>query len=144
MPNRSWPIWLYTVMLILGYPVVNAVYFWFLGSSGLLPPDGDTIFIPIMGNLIFSIVTAPLVLVLAWFCLRRYNGNARLLSWRADRPVRSIAATIIFGSLFLVWGFVAVIDLARDLYWFEYLLTAYSMMAAPWFLMMRAAIIEQS
>lgn len=144
MPSRSWSIWLYTVMLILGYPVVIVIYFWFLGSSGLLPPDGDTIFIPIMGNLLFSVVTAPLVLALAWLCLRRYNGDARFLSWRTDRPLRSAAATIFLGSLFLAWIFLAVFDLARDPYWFEYMLNAYYMLAAPWFLMIRAAIIEQS
>lgn len=99
MPRRVWPLWLRTLALPVFFPVLNFIYWRQVYFDGQLPVDGNSIAIGIFNSLLFSAFGLSPFLLSAWFCLRRYNPEARLLTLRWDRPVRTIAAALVFGGL---------------------------------------------
>jgi len=143
MPARPWPLWLLTGLVAAGFPAINFVYWPQVLRSGVLPPHGDSIGIPMLGSILFTLVASPIVLGVAWLCLRRYNPSARVSAWRRDRPYRSILATLTFGAGAAFLSAAALSDLAKDLPWYEYLWSGYSVIAVLWLLALRAAVVEQ-
>lgn len=143
MPEKPWPIWLLVFALLVGCPAVSFIYFPLLLRSGTLPFDGDSIAIPLAGSLEVTVVLSPFVLAIAWACLRNYNSRAKLLAWRRDRPVRSLCATLAFGSAAALFA-VATVELARSsIFWFDGLWVAYSALWVLFMVLLRAAVIEQ-
>ena len=95
---------------------------------------------PMFSGVVMSFLASPLVLATAWFCLRRYDPRTRLLAWRGDRPVRSVAATLVFGGAALVLTAGLLHDLilgVEPLH--EYILVALPAPWIAWLLAMRAA-----
>jgi hypothetical protein len=74
MPLRPWPLWLLTWALIIGFPVVNWVYWPQVLYSGVLSPDSDSIGIPMFNSILVSVILMPFILTLAWICLRNLVG----------------------------------------------------------------------
>ncbi len=144
MPDRSKPLWILTAALLVGTPALWIVYWWQVLASGSLPHDGDAVAIPMFAGVVTGFLASPLVLATAWFCLRRYDPRTRLLAWRGDRPVRSVAATLVFGGPALVLTAGLLHDLilgVEPLH--EYILVALRAPWIAWLLAMRAALVGQ-
>jgi len=136
-------------MALLGFfPILNFIYWPLVLRSGVLPPHGDSISIPMFGSVLATLLVSPFILGVAWLCLRRYNPQSRLFTMRRDRPIRTIAATVIFGgtaALFVFGVVFSVVTGLRDARpWYEYLLTGYALAWVPWLLGVRAAAIDQN
>ena len=93
LPRSPGPVWLLTGLLLWGFPAVNFIYWPEVLRSGVLPPDGDSIAIPMFGSILATLVLSPFVLGITWLGLKRYNPDTKLTSWRQDRPYRSILTT---------------------------------------------------
>ena len=143
MPHRSFTIWVYTLMLIIGLPLTSAVYFLVLLASGALPIDADSIGIPMFGIVLITPIIGAVALMINWLCLRRYNYTASIIAWRGDRPVRSMLMSSICAaiSMMLIGCFIA--DVLAELPPYEYILSCYSLCWLPWLFWLRAASIEQ-
>jgi hypothetical protein len=136
-------MWLLTGLLPLGFPLVGFIYWPQVLRSGVLPPDADSISIPMFSSVFAGLILSPLVLGVAWLCLRRYDGQARIAVWRNDRPVRSTTITFLFGGAATFLAVLVVADLSRSSPWYEYLWTGYAALWLPWLLGLRAAAIQQ-
>ena len=143
MPSRDSPIWLLTAALIFGFPLANWLYWPQVLRSGVLPPEGDSIMIPMVGSVLLAVVASPFLLALATICLRRYNPRTKLFAWRRDRPIRSAVATLMFGGAAIVLAAFAARALTLALPWYEHIITAYVAAVILWLLALRAAVIEQ-
>ena len=143
MPARSSTLWMLTALLLLAFPGLNFVYWPQVLLSGALPANSDSIGIPIFGSIILTLIASPLVIGVAWLCLRRYNSRTRLFAFRFDRPYRSALATSIFGLGAFLLCLSAVLELARAMPWYEHLWSAYTMLIVVWLLALRASLIEQ-
>jgi len=141
--SNATPLWLLTALLLVAFPVLNFVYWPEVLESGILPSDGDSIMIPMVGSVVVAFLAAPVLLGIAWLCLRRYNPEARLMAWQSDRPYRSILATLVFGAPAVLLVIGLVMDFRAILPWYEYLWLAYALLWLPWLLGLRAALIEQ-
>lgn len=144
MPATARPFWILTALLIAAFPALNFLYWPQVLRSGQLPPDGDSIGIPIYGSVLIAIIASPIVFGIAGLCLRGYNRSVRLTAYRLDRPFRSALATMLFGSAGLVLMLISLGELMHPLPWYEYLWPAYTACWAPWMFGLRAAFIEQN
>ena len=144
MPSRPAPFWWLTASILLAFPVLNFIYWHQVLQSGALSPDADSIAIPIYEGVLTTIIASPVILALAWLCLRRYNPDTNLWTWRQDRPFRSVGTTILFGgaSILITAGVFESFKLPL-LPWYEYLWSAYFLGWLPWLLGLRAAAIDQ-
>jgi hypothetical protein len=143
MPRRPWLLWSLTALVLAVFPAVNFIYWPQVLRSGVLPPDGDSIGIPMFGSVLITVVASPLVLGIAWLCLRRYNPETRLAAWRQDRPYRSAFATLAFITAAALASGLAIATLTPDAPWYEYLWPVYFALWVPWLLALRAAAVEQ-
>lgn len=143
MPSRSGHLWLLSASLLLGLPALSFIYWPLVLRSGVLPTDADSIGIPLFNDCLLALVAAPIVLGVAWLCLRRYNPRTRLTAWRSDRPVRTLLATIIFGGAALFLTILLFVDSRLDWPWYEHLWSGYTLLLIWWFMAMRAAVVEQ-
>lgn len=140
--------WLLTASLLIGFPVVNGIYWWKVLKSGALPPDGDSIAIPIFLSFLLALILTPFVVALSWFALRRSRRTTRLWVWREDRLVWSVVATMLCGlpaaacALLLVRDFVLAYPW-NEYPWYEYLWSIFGLMLLMWFLTLRAALIDK-
>jgi hypothetical protein len=143
LQSRPLFLWSLTGLILMGFPILNFIYWSEVLRSGVLPIDGDSIGIPIMGSVLATVVLSPFILGGTWLCLRRYNPETRLWSWRRDRPIRSAVATILFGAGSVFLTAVCLDSLRPSLPWYEYLWPAYFSVWVPWLLGLRAAVIDQ-
>jgi len=143
MPREAWPIWLFSLLLLLGFPVMNVVYWDAVARSRVLPANGDAIMIPIMGGVVATLIVSPVVLGIAWLCLRRYNPETRLSAWRRDRPLRTILATLVFGGLAALLLAGSIDDFVHSTLWYDRFWVGYFVGWVAWLLALRAALIDQ-
>ena len=143
MPSSPGPLWLSTGLLLAAFPILNFVYWPEVLKSGVLRAESDSIIIPMFGSVILTLMVSPVVLLVAWLCLRRYNPETRIDALRHDRPYRSAAATLAFGGVAAALTIGAVRAAAAVQPWYEYLWPAYVALWVPWLLALRAAWIEQ-
>lgn len=123
---------------------MNFIYWPQILRSGVLSPDADSIAIPMFGSVLATLIMSPVILALAWLCLRRYNPGTKLWAWRKDCPFRSVGATIFLGGAALVIIAGVFESLMPPLLpWYEYLWTAYLLGWLLWLLGLRAAAIDQ-
>ncbi len=143
LPSRAWPLWSLTGLVLFGFPAVNFIYWPEVARSGVLPPHGDSIAIPMFGSILAMLVLSPVILGVTWVCLRRYNPVTRLGSWRRDRPYRSALATLLFGggAALMVAMVIGLLEPGQP--WYAYLWPAYFALWMPWLLGLRAAVINQ-
>ena len=145
MPKHAWPIWLLVIAVILGLPLCSLIYFtaevetW----SATERMNGDSLSIPIGMSIVVAFVAAPAILGLAYLCLRRYNEEATIWAWRSDRPIRSFAASTVFGVVALGYSAVSMIQAADAQRWFDFVWIAYLLAWAWLALLLRAAIVTQ-
>jgi hypothetical protein len=148
MPASPVPLWIFTLVMLVGFPALNLIYWPLVLQSGALSPDADSIAIPMVSSLAVTVGLTPIVLGTTWLCLRRYNPDARLVAMRRDRPLRTFLATALFGGMaFLVVGAEAFDWVTHgwnaEVPWYEYLWSIYLFLGVYWLLAMRAAFIEQ-
>ena len=143
MPTGTVPLWLLTAAVLIGFPVTNFLYWPYVLKAGALPPEADSIGIPIVGSILIAIIASPAILITACLCFRRYNPDTRLLAWRTDRPWRSSVASLLFGVPPALNAGVSLAEIFLALPWYEYLWTAYALLISCWLLALRAAWIEQ-
>lgn len=143
MPSKPWPMWVLTAAVLVGFPLTNFIYWPVVLRAGVLPPEGDTIIIPMLGSVFSAVVTSPFVLGAAWLCLRRYNSAARLLAWRRERLGLSVVATGLFGGAAALLGGQILADVIEGMPWYDLIWHAYAAVCIAWLLGLRAAAIEQ-
>jgi hypothetical protein len=130
-------------MVLIGFPVINFIYWPQILRSGVLPSDGDSIGIPMGMSVITTLLLSPVILGVSWLCLRRYNPKTRLVSWRPDRPYRSFLVSLVCGAAVAFAAVGALEGFGMNLPWYDYLSPAYVALWLPWLLALRAAAIEQ-
>jgi hypothetical protein len=143
LPNRSSMLWLFTALILLGFPTLNFIYWPLVLKSGVLPSNGDSIAIPMFSSVLLALAASPVVLSVAWLCFRRYNPRTRFFAFRFDRPYRSTAATMIFGISAVLLCLDELFSTVTPMPWYEYLWTAYTILLGVWLLTLRASLIEQ-
>jgi hypothetical protein len=103
-------VWLRTperasTFLVLGVGVI--VWTWVAMIYSLetdlrrmfFPACADSIGIPIYANTIFTLIIAPILVLVGWAITWRFGRlPAPLYQWDAERPVRSWAATLLIGT----------------------------------------------
>ena len=143
MPREAWPIWLFSLLLLVGFPMMNVVYWDAVARSRVLPADGDVVIIPMMGGFVFTLIASPLLLGVAWFCLRRYKPETRLATWRRDRPVRSVLATLLLGGLAALLLAESIADFVQSTLWYDRFWLGYFVGWIVWLFALRAALVDQ-
>ena len=142
LPNKRWPFWCASAITVIGLPISSFVYFDALLRSGTLPPDGDSVAIPIFSSVVLALLLSPIVAATTYFVLRRERFGSTLLAWRRSQPLFSLITTILFGVPAL--GLVCLIlepfvdrEPAIEFIWIPY--TAF---LAFWLLLLRAAALS--
>ena len=148
MPASSVPLWILAILMLLGFPALNLIYWTLVLQSGALPTDADSIGIPLFSSIVVTVVLTPIILGTTWLCLRHYNPETKLTAIRRDRPLRSFLATLVFGGMAIVVVAAAAYDWLANgwnaaIPWYEYLWDIYLLFGIYWLLAMRAALIEQ-
>ena len=143
MPRSPGLIWILTGLLLLGFPAVSLIYWPEVLRSGALPPNGDSVAIPMFGSIIVTLALSPFIIGITQLGLKRYNPETRLASWRHDRLYRSILVTVVCGGMAIVIGALTVEGLETALHWYDYLWPAYYALCLLWLLAYRAAVIDQ-
>jgi hypothetical protein len=147
MHVRAWVLWALSGALLLGFPLANLIILDQLARSAALPSNSDTVMIPMIGGFVLALLATPVVLGVAWICLRRFNPETRLLAWRRDRPARSLIATLAFGVPTVFVAVQVALGLAINLHdalpWHAWLDPACFALCLTWLLGLRAAVIEQ-
>ena len=145
MPKYPWPIWLLTIILLIGYPVTALIYFplevetW----SAEERLRGDSLAIPLGASFFVALLAAPLLMGLTWFCLRRYRGGGSLFVWRSDRMIWSVFVTLILGGPAAILLIATAISVPQTRYWFDLLWSAYAVLLIVYLLYLRAALVDQ-
>lgn len=148
MPASSVPLWVLTVLMLIGFPALNLIYWPLVLKSGVLSPDADSIAIPMFSGVALTAILTPIVLGTAWACLQRYNSDTKLGALRHDRPIRSALATCLFGGAAILVLAGLAYDLSTSRWsagtpWYEYIWPTFLLLGVYWLLAMRAALIEQ-
>jgi hypothetical protein len=141
MPSRAWPIWLYSFLLIVGYPIANGVYAMLASRSGIAPAEGSLV--DTHDALSGLFMACPFVVGAVWFCTRRYNPETRLLSWHRERLFRSIVATFLFVSIVLLAPLALMGEVSDDWRPYDVVWVIYLALCLPWPLALRAALVDQ-
>ncbi len=145
LPQHRWPIWLLMAGVVLGLPLTAFVYFPALLQTGILPPDGDSIAIPMAGSIFLAILMLPIAVVLTYLCTRRYLPGASLTAWRIDRPLLSIAVTLFFiGPAALVLFLPVVMTLTSPTSFIEPIWAPYALCCAAWCIALRSAALASA
>jgi hypothetical protein len=143
LPRSVWPYWLLAAAVVAGFPITSFVYYPALLGTGTLPPDGDSIAIPMFGSVIVAVVSAPGVLLLTYMCLRKYKPGGTVLIWRRDRPVSSIILTLCFGVPVVALIAFAVQDAFAPYPLVESISTPYGLICVVWLMALRAAALSR-
>lgn len=142
-PRSRLLIWVLTLVLILALPVIAFTYYPLLLRSGTLPPEGDSTMIPMMGTLFASILLAPVLLVSTFIALRGYSQPVSLFNWNKERPLRSAAASVLFGGPALLLA----VSIGQSMFplepWYEFLWVPYELLLLIWLLTLRAAVVAR-
>lgn len=99
LPNRSWPLWLLATLLWIGHPILVFKYLIITQNLGWYPPEADSIAAPMMIELMFTLVGAPLWYLLCSKAFRPYPGAADLFVWNTKAWASSLVISAIFGGL---------------------------------------------
>jgi hypothetical protein len=126
--------------MIVGFPATAWVYFPLELQAGVLPPDGDTIALPMAGSILTATLLAPVVLGVTSLCLHWRTDSRRILGWRRDRPVIAALGTLLFG-IPAAWVAVTVgLSLLQPQPLYEYLWLPFMVCLIAWLLILRAEV----
>jgi hypothetical protein len=78
--------------------MVEAVLYWSALQRGILPPEADSIAVPILQFSAGLLMVSPFFLLILWASTRRYPGQEPLMSWAPRAPVQSWAWSLFFGG----------------------------------------------
>jgi hypothetical protein len=88
--------WLW-VLLWFGRLYLVPIYYVRTQALGYYPPHADSIAIPVVGNIMFTIITAPFI---AWGFRSFFRASPAQyrswFNWCSARPVASLAWTLLF------------------------------------------------
>ena len=143
-PQQRWPIWLLSACVPLGFAATSFLYYPLLLLSGLLDPNADSIGIPLAQDLFLATVSAPLIAVLTWACLRNYHGASELLSWKHARTIRFWASTVVAGIFIALLIYDTISSLISKFWWCNLIWIPHSLLLAYWILMLRAAVLSKA
>jgi hypothetical protein len=137
--RKVWPLWLLSLGALAGCPLSALFYYDALLGSGTLPASGDSIGIPIFSSMLVTLLALPIVLFINLLATRnRVTEPFRLFAWRADRPILSWGATLLFGALACWFLYGAVEPLIRSLPWYENISSPEALACAAWCLTVRS------
>ena len=143
LPRRRWPIWSLMAGVILGLPLTAFVYFPVLLSTGTLSPDEDSVGIPMFGSILLALLMLPVAIALTYFSIRGSAPSASLTAWRHDRPLLSVAVSVLFlgpATLVLLLPLAMTLTSATPL--IELLWLPYALCCAGWCLALRSAALS--
>jgi hypothetical protein len=98
-PSQRKPLLVFAVSLIASQPVFIFLHYFWNELRGVYPSDADSIAIPIFYGWIAWVIWAPLVLAVVFWALRAYRGSSWLFKWNGNRPIWSVAWSLVFGVL---------------------------------------------
>ena len=81
--------WALALLVVAGFPVTSWIYWPAVAETGVLPPESDTIIIPMIESIFLAVVIAPVVGLISWLSLRRTTPGINLMEWDRDRPILS-------------------------------------------------------
>jgi hypothetical protein len=115
---NPWLIFCVWLLLWVGRLWLIPRYFERTLELGYYPPEADSITIPIMANGMLTVVLGPVYAIVLWLLLRRSPIERRSwLGWNHNRPIISLAWTILFGALAALIVQQLVEDIRIGLYW---------------------------
>jgi hypothetical protein len=142
IPRPRTLLWTLALAVVLGFPVTSWVYWPAVLRSHVLPPDADTILIPMVRSILVAVVAAPAVLVVTHIATHRLPAEVNALAWDAARPVSSLLVTAGFGSLALIAARLVIAEVAAPPEWHGWLWLPYTLAAIAWLLATRAAALS--
>ena len=136
--------WVLAACVILGFPATSWIYWPAVGEAGLLEPESDTIFIPMMGSIFLAVILLPVILGITWLCLRGKKYGGHLLAWDRARPIRSSFVTLAFMVPFF-FGLTSLLDeLTSSSDWYGLWWLPYTLIVLTWLVVMRGAALSKS
>jgi hypothetical protein len=108
-----------------------------------LPPESDTIIIPMMESIYLAAITAPIIGLISWLSLRRTRPDINLMAWDSNRPVLSgiislCALPPLLAGIAALWEEVRAPPGWHGLWWLPY-----TAIVISWVAMMRAAALSK-
>jgi hypothetical protein len=135
--------WTLAVLVVIGLSAISWIYWPAVGKAGVLPPEDDSIMIPMMGSIFLSVVLLPIVCLITWLCLRGNDGAGSLLAWDRARPIRSAVVSICFALPFCFGVFSLVDELAATPGWYGLWWSPYTLIALSWLASMRGSALSK-
>jgi hypothetical protein len=134
--------WTLAALVILGFPATSWVYWPAVGEAGMLPPEGDSIMIPLMSSIFLAVVLSPVICLITWLCLRASDGCGSLLAWDRGRPVRSALVSLCFALPFCLGVSSLVDELTAPPGWYGLWWVPYTLIALFWLALMRGSALS--
>ena len=131
------------LLVVAGFPATSWIYWPAVGRAGLLPPESDTIIIPMIESIFLAVLIAPVVGLITWLCLRRTNPGIRLMAWDSGRPILSgiislFALPPLLVGVAALWEEISAPPGWHGLWWLPY-----TAIVILWVATMRAAALSK-
>lgn len=135
--------WVLAFFVVAGFPATSSIYWPAVGEAGVLPPESDTIIIPMMNSIFLAVVLLPLVCVITWLCLRGKDDAGNLLAWDTARPILSALVTLCFAVPFCfgLWSLVGEFTAPRG--WHGLWWLPYTLVTLLWLAMVRGSALSK-
>jgi hypothetical protein len=143
LPRKTWPFWCLTALAVTGFPTTSFFYFDALLRSRALPPNGDSVSIPMFSSVILAVLAAPVAILVTFLSIWRYQPGGTLLSWRPKQWLFSGIITVLFGApfLFFTYTLIQIVMIRQPV--IGYIWAPYTAVLAAWFLFLRAAAVTR-
>jgi hypothetical protein len=137
--------WLIGGAVLIPALFATTSYFYYsaLLRSGTLPPNADSIGIPIFTNVLASPILAGIMLLYAIPAIYRYDGSATLMAGTLVHPVRLTVGLLLYGLFAIALLVLMVRDALTPMPSFERLWLLVAILLALWLLTLRAAVSVQ-
>lgn len=134
--------WVLAACVIFGFPATSWIYWPAVGEAGVLPPEADTIMIPMMSSILLAVMLLPIVWAVTWLCLRGNENAGNLLAWDGARPVRSALVTLCFAVPFCFGLFSLADEFTAPVGWHGLWWLPYTVIALLWLAVMRGSALS--
>ncbi|USI72056.1 hypothetical protein [Sphingomonas morindae] len=136
-------IWGLSAIVVLGLPLTMWIWCPLILEAGVLPPDGDTIVIPMFESAVFAALLAPFVAAVTRACTRSAANPIELTAWRRDRPILSIALTVATAVPFAIALCAIESEITAPRGWYGLIWLPYTLTVMLWLALTRAAAIQK-
>ena len=109
----------------------------------MLPPEADTIIIPMMSSIFLAVVLLPVVCGITWLCLRGKDNAGSLLAWDRTRPVRCALVTLCFSIPFCFGISLLEDEFTASPGWHGLLWLPYTLVTLFWLAAMRGSALSK-